>query len=287
MSIDAKSAQKPKRSILDASSLFMITLPHWRSMISFLGLWLLICPPVGWLMALGYRKQILLFFFHPSVDDLRLHRPSLRTALILAREGICALGVIVFYFLPTLSLIWTWGMHMPVEMYSVHSIFTFKFLEFVSRCFMITPLSLGGCLLYYQFYIPEFTLSIPHGALALFLLGITLFMIPLAFMQIAKRGLWRDAFRLDQVTLLFARIYPNYIGAWQDSLLMTFSAFTLGPRIPWGIAWSYMGIVWRFNWIQCAVQTQCALSTEFSIPSSVSIIHTRFTSVPMWWTAPK
>ena len=263
-----------------ASAVFMTQFPQWKKMVLFLGNWILICPPLGWLIALGYRKHLILSFFHPHLTSSSIHIPSLKTGWTLGLDGLCALGVIIFYFVPTLSLIWFLG----VDGENPTPLINETFVLFFGCCFILTPLTFGGTLLYYQIYIPWFSLSLGEGIVVIGLLVLTLFFIPLAFMQIASRGQWRDAFRVDRALSLFLSSKHAYVSAWKDSLYLTLGSLSVGYRIPWAIAWSYMGIVWRFNWIHAHQYPQCTLKTSLTISPAVDTHETRFCPIPMWWT---
>ena len=304
--------------VLHASSLFVVSLPYWKQMISFLGMWILICPPLGWMMALGYRKHLVLWFYGHGQCEYSLYQPSLRTGWKLWRDGVHAVGIILFYFLPTLCLFWYLGWKQPLE-FSLF--FDSQFLSFLLSCFLITPLSLIGTLLYYQFEVDGFSLSMIEGFIIGFLILQTVFMIPLGFMQLARRGLWRDAFRLDRACVLLRTHFQAYLLAWKDSILLTLGAFMTGYRLPQALAWSYMAIVWRFHWIYASqikskkssesaplpssdpliytphVHAQCILESTFrgdlkqtlshpsnSLPTHLPLYPTFFCPLPIWWT---
>ena len=86
----------------------------WSVQLSRLGWWLLLCPPVGWLMALGYRKLVVTAL---SADDVSQSGgvtaaplPSRGGATVETfRQGVGALAVIVVHFTPLVALTWTLG----------------------------------------------------------------------------------------------------------------------------------------------------------------------------------
>jgi hypothetical protein len=60
----------------------------WRA-----GLWLLLCPPVGWLLALGYRKEVALRL----VDGLEPVLPPWRFHWTTLLDGCKAAAIIIMH----------------------------------------------------------------------------------------------------------------------------------------------------------------------------------------------
>lgn len=91
-------------------SLFMVAHPDWQTPIRRIGWWLLLCPPVGWLMALGYRLDIVLTLRRPQLETPPKRPAGLRSDFAFFRAGFAALVVMTAYFAPPLVLFW-FGLH--------------------------------------------------------------------------------------------------------------------------------------------------------------------------------
>src|SRR6266852_2978687 len=82
-----------------AALCFMLQDPEWKTKIFVGGLWLLAFPPLGWPIALGYRKETLCGLVEgrtPLLPPWRGQWP------IFLREGLKAGGIILIYFVPFL-----------------------------------------------------------------------------------------------------------------------------------------------------------------------------------------
>ena len=271
----------------------MCSQPYWAQKVRALGWCLCLVPPLGWLMALGFRKQIVFNLLNPNTYPLSETTFTLSDYLQLLQDGFCALVVMSIYFIPTLGLSWFLGAVQPQM--TTSEIFL-GFIKYTVASLSFPPLTLGGVNLYYQAYLPEFYLSTVEGILIIILFMLTTFILPLGYMQIGKRGKWRDAFNLFQLLTTFLSKPKGYLCAWRDSLKLTLSAFTLGLHTPWGIIWSYQGIVWLFNRLQ-AEQFPNSSFYEESLLSGTSHSFTNINSlnpnsaciyrlgipIPIWW----
>lgn len=288
-----QSSDQSKPTLLVQAATFMCSQPYWAQKIHALGWCLCLIPPLGWLMALGFRKRIVLKLLHPNTYPLSETTFTLSDYIQLLRDGFCALVVMSIYFIPTLGLSWFLGA--VQSQMSTGEIFL-GFIKYTIASLSFPPLTLGGVNLYYQAYLPEFYLSSVQGMLIISLFILTTFILPLGYMQIGKRGKWRDALNLSQVLTTFLSKPQGYLCAWRDSLRLTLSAFTLGVHIPWGIIWTYQGIVWLFNQLQAEQFPNSSFYEEAS-PSDINLSSTNINSlnqnsayiyrlgvaIPIWW----
>ena len=83
------------------ASIFVWEDPDWQRKIFIGGLWLFL--PFGWLIALGYRKEVvmnLVWSHHPVLPDWK------GKAGYFLLEGFKAMAVILFYFSPWFVCLW-------------------------------------------------------------------------------------------------------------------------------------------------------------------------------------
>jgi hypothetical protein len=220
------------------------------------GLWLLLCPPVGWLMALGYRREVGLrlvegvFPVLPAWRDLRLATLG---------HGAKALGVILAYFTPFLTLYWVLALDSlsgAVERWREIGLF---FL--ILPCFV--PLTMPGLLLVYPRWYPWMSFSASDVVVLATLFAATTFLLPGAFMQVSLYRRFRLALRIDRVVRLIASAPGAYVEAWAISLTATVGALLGGPLLPWSIPWSYLVIGFAFN-NALALSTHPAVTERFA-----------------------
>ena len=273
-----RDQNSPQKSFLEQSAIFMTAKPNWTRPIRSLGWLLFICPPLGWLMALGYRKQIVLHLFHPNQYPITNDQFSLNDYIRLTKDGLCALGVMSLFFLPSLMLSWTLGF----DSTNANTTGVFSFIQYALASLSFPPITLGGVNMYYQGYLNTFYLSPTEGSLVIGSMVLATFILPLAYMQIGFRGKWRDALNLRQVLMTLLRDPVGYILAWKDSIRLTIAALFLGLYTPWGIIWSYQGIVWRFNRLHLKHYPEYSFDHFYpkDIPNLISKLGV---SVPIWW----
>ena len=230
-------------------------------------------------MALGFRKRVVLNLLQPHQHPPSTAPLKLTDCLQLLRDGFCALGIMSLYFMPTLWLSWCLGTTQH-SMIGVEC--TSGFLLYAIASISFPPLTLGGVHLYYQLYSPLFHLSVPEGLLVMGLLLLTTFILPLGFMQIGFRAKWRDALHLPKVFSTLLSHPKGYLRAWRDSIRLTLSALSLGLHTPWGIVWSYQGIVWLFNHLHLEQFPHHSFdSAPLNLPpDSISRLGV---PVPVWW----
>src|SRR5262245_52797434 len=76
---------------------------RWRRKLFIGGLALLLFPPIGWPVALGYRKEAAFRLIGGAVPALPEWKDSWGRFL---KDGFAAAGVILVYYLPFLALFW-------------------------------------------------------------------------------------------------------------------------------------------------------------------------------------
>jgi hypothetical protein len=237
----------PQQLSRTLAALFLLESPAWARQVRGLGWWLALCPPLGWPMALGTRKLVVCAL---CADDApqRTQGPAAplpaqggatRRSLW---EGLGALAVIVVHFTPVLVAAWTLGATDPWSPSR-----RVDFAMFWASSFVLVPVTLAGVPALWTFLVPGFSLGPLQAAALAGAAALTVALIPASFLQVGDRGRYADALKpwRSLATLWAAR--RAYAQAWAISIRLTFAALALGPLAPWGIAWSYFGIVFAFN----------------------------------------
>jgi uncharacterized protein DUF4013 len=204
------------------------------------GLLMLICPPIGWAIALGYRRAV----------GLRLragtkpHLPEWQGAWWqYFTGGVSAIGVILGYYLPFLALYASVAFgpslrsaaHLPeiVSFYALIVIFPPVFLP-------VLPWLYASVFSWVQLT------PIEIAAFALLFLA-TAFVLPAAFVQISVTGRFRTAFRVPAVARFIVQHPRLYCEAWTLSLMASAAGVCMGPLAPWGLFCSYIVILHAFT----------------------------------------
>jgi hypothetical protein len=220
--------------------LFMACEPGWRRKLLIGGALLLACPPLGWPMALGYRREV-------ALRLVRGHEPALpgwggAWRAFLA-DGLGAAGVILAYYVPFLGAFWALALDGP----SVALQHPGEVLLFFPAVVLLIPLGLPLLPLIYASSFPWVRLSRPEAVALGLLFSTTAFVLPAAFLQVSLRGRYRHALRPGRALGFIARHPRLYLEAWTLSLAATALALASGPLAPWGVFWSYLVIVHAFN----------------------------------------
>jgi hypothetical protein len=281
--------------MIHQASHFMTTAPQWHIIIKHLGKIMIICPILGWIMALGYRKYVVYNLLHASTPLPHHIQTTWRSNLLLVREGLYAMGVMIYYFSPILLLAYLLATpcHPHVAAlnhsceYTQYDIsFITHALIFIACSFILPPITLGGTLTYYQLYVPWFQLSILLWVGIIILLMIMTYLIPLAFMQIGRRGYWRDALKIHYCIRLAIQYPSAYFQAWVHGLHLSLCAFTLGLRVGEGIVWSYLGIVYVFNQMIAQQFPQGCIHNVLPQEAYENSIVRLNVLIPKWWNIP-
>jgi hypothetical protein len=222
---------------------FMLHEPGWKPSL-WLGGSLMLLAPVGWPIALGYRKRVAgaLMMGSPTLI------PSLRGQLAACFfDGIRATCVILAHYTPYLMLYWLLGL---------------DGLDGFRQNWVAIAI-LTGIL---AFLVPVFLPIVPivaslnypwiHHTTAEIWLLLTVFVLttvymPAAFVQASLTGRFRSTFRADRALGFMTSRPVAYARAWAISLAATIASFVAFPVFPWMVFWSYLVIVYAFNDALC------------------------------------
>jgi len=223
--------------------------PGWAALTRRLGWWLLLCPPAGWLMALGHRRDVARALRDPAADPLALRGAPLtpRGDLHRLAHGLGALGVLAAYAAPALLCAWQWGHARPLAgLLSAGAWLDGGLWGFLGASLALPPLTLGGVTAAWA--LSDSCALTPGGLAAVQgLLALAVGLLPAAYLQVGARGRWRDALRPHRALASLAAHPRAYLRAWGEGLRLSAAALALGARAPWGVVWSYSAIVWLFN----------------------------------------
>jgi len=218
---------------------FMTEEPGWLRKILIGGI-LLLFPPLGWPVALGYRKEVafrLIAGRRPLMPEWRRLWPAF------AKDGCAAVGVILVYFLPFLLVFWTLALDDAANA-AAHAT---EILLFFAALPLLVPVFLPLLPSMYFYLFPWIRMSVTEQFVVGFVFWGTTFLMPAAFLQVSLHGRFRAAFRFGDVFRLVRGIARPYLEAWALSIAATALALLSGPLAPWGIFWSYLVIVHAFN----------------------------------------
>jgi Protein of unknown function (DUF4013) len=218
---------------------FMTEEPGWKRKVLVGGI-LLLFPPLGWPVALGYRKEVafrLIAGRRPLLPEWRPHWPAF------VKDGCAAVGVILVYFVPFLLTFWILALDDAASAAAHAS----EILLFFAAVPLLIPVFLPLLPPLYFYLFPWIRMSfLEQFAVGLVFWGTT-FLMPAAFLQVSLHGRFRAAFRVGEVFRLVRGIARPYLEAWALSIAATALALMSGPLAPWGIFWSYLVIVHAFN----------------------------------------
>jgi hypothetical protein len=212
--------------------------PGWRRDLVIGGLVLLLCPPAGWPLALGYRREVA----RRLVEGRTPLLPGWSSWPSLLCSGLAAAAVILVYFAPCLSLFWALALSGWADAWSHAS----EIVWFLFLAPLLPPLTVPLLPLWYAYWFPWVQVT-PTGWLCLGLLfAVTTFIMPAVFLQVSLYGGFRDARRLGNAIRFIWRCPVAYLRAWGISLAASAGVLVI-PIAPWMIFWSYLVIVYAFN----------------------------------------
>jgi hypothetical protein len=191
---------------------------------------------------LGYRKCLVDEWVRPGGGKI----PPWPGDMRLFREGMGALGVMAVYFAPVLALSWWLGAGVSQAGSWV------DMLKYIFQGLILVPVTFPLNPILQSLHDPGYILTPDRFAIHLAAATLSVFLIPTGFMQLGRRGSYWDALRLDRGISTLVRHPVRYLLAWWVSLRLTLRAMARGVLAPWGIAWSYTGIVYVFQLVLAA-----------------------------------
>lgn len=232
---------KPRLDWLSAAA-FVVADPDWRKKILRGGL-LLLFPPLGWPVALGYRKVLVGHLADGRTPLLPEWKGQLLRYWI---EGVKAIGVIFAYYSPILAFLLlrlsTRGLPEGLPWARILAGFLFFF--------MLTPFLMPVLVGLMSEWTGAHVFTGTEVALVLAYFVAATFVIPAGFLQVSRTGRYVDALRIPAALRLIARNFRFYAEAWVYSGLTSLVGHLCFPLTPWGIFWCYQSIVYSFNEIR-------------------------------------
>ena len=213
--------------------------PQWAPKLFVGGLLMLICPPVGWATALGYRRAAGLRLrtgAKPPLPDWHGAWWSYFTG------GVGAIGVILGYYLPFMAL-YTGLAFEPSLRAAAHLPEIALFFALIA---VFPPLFLPVLPLLYAYVFSWVQLTPVEIVELVVLFFATAFVLPAAFVQVSVTGKFRTAFRVLQVARFIVHHPGIYCEAWTLSLMVSAIGVGAGPLAPWVLFWSYLVILHAF-----------------------------------------
>ena len=193
--------------------------------------WLLVVAPIGWLLALGYRREVATRL----VDGTEPLTPGWSHWPTFLRDGATASTVILSHLGPFLVAFWILGVDRPASHWLAAGVFV--------GAVIALPPDIPLVLIAFATR-PWMHFSAGAVVLLISLFGTVIGILPAAFMQVSLYGRFRAAFRIDRSLALIVRDRAAYWQAWRSALVATGRGLRRGPA---GIFWSYLVIVYAFN----------------------------------------
>lgn len=221
-----------------AAATFVRADPEWRAKILRGGL-LLLLPPLGWPVALGYRKRLIARLAEGAEPVLPSWSEGVGAFWV---EGMRALGVIFAHYAPLLVLY-----ALKVRAHGLPDLPWPELAGFFAFFFLLTPFLLPSLVIASSSWAggAAFSTAEVVGVLAYFALAT--FLIPAGFLQVSRTGCYRSAFRLGASVRFVVRHFALYLEAWTFSSLIALAGHFCIPFSPWGVFWCYQSIVYAFN----------------------------------------
>jgi hypothetical protein len=236
----------------EMSGAFVVCDPQWRSKIFWGGLLLLLVHPVGWPVALGYRKALIANLAdgkEPVLPDWQGKVP------FYFFEGLKAMGVIFGYLSPLYLALLLLSLKNGMSPDSTWLYTAAFFVVFT----MFSTLSFPIIVLYLTFFSENFRLSWPMSLMLLMAFTSIIFFIPAGFLQVSKSGKYLSAFNLFAAAATLRSHFVAYCLAWYRSGIMSLIGHFSIPFAPWGVFWCYLSIIYEFNSI---LHTPCSNSAD-------------------------
>lgn len=218
-----------------AALVFVTREPDWKPRIGLGGLLMLVVPPIGWVLALGYRSLV----GNRLVDGCQPLLPPWRGHTVLAfGRGAKSVAVTLTYLAPFLIAYWTLGLT-SVDAVREH---WRESILFAASIVIFPPLALPALPVWYAIHYDWLQFTRAEIALlgALFIGGILI--LPAAFLQVAQRRRFLAALDVVSALRLVAAVPRLYAEAWIVSLIVSAASVAVVPLTPWLLFWSYLVI---------------------------------------------
>ena len=207
--------------------------PSWTRRIAVGGLMLLVLPPIGWLLALGYRSLV----GNRLVDRQAPLLPEWRgNFLISFRRGAASLGVTLVYLTPFLIAYWMLGVRTP-DAAAAH---WREIAKFIGGVILFPPAALPTLPVLYAVWYDWLHFTVAEMSLLIILFVGAILLLPAAFLQVAQHRRFLAALDVVSAVRLVARVPRLYAEAWFVSLAVSAVAVLVVPLAPWLLFWSYL-----------------------------------------------
>jgi len=227
--------------------------PTWKRKVLVGGLALAICPPIVWMLAMGYRQQFGVDYCKSKRLGTEVRWPEWTNIFGLLVRGLKVWSIIMLYLAPGLALPWL----IVIAKEGVKIEIVVEFFRWIVEIFVLLPLgvTIGSWNIgrtYDWFHFSTF-----EAVCCLLTLGLGAFLIPAGFIQLVAGGKIQDAFPTGNGWRLVSRNSGEYCLAWVKALCCCFAPFTLLPlallgwpafvlvyvTISIGVFWSYVASV--------------------------------------------
>jgi hypothetical protein len=213
--------------------------PGWLRRVGVGGLLILVVPPIGWLLALGYRSCVGQRLVDGQVPVLPPWRGLWTVAL---RRGVSSSAVILTYLAPFVVTYWGVGIS------SLDSLATHwrELLVMLAAVVTFPPLGLPGMPPLYAAQYDWLHFSRSEAAVLAVLFLAPILLLPGAFLQVAHHRRFTAAFNVVRVVRFIAASPGVYAQAWTVALAVSAGAIIVLPLAPWLLFWSYLVITHLF-----------------------------------------
>jgi hypothetical protein len=223
--------------------------PAWKQRLGVGGLLMLVLPPLGWMLALGYRSLV----GNRLVDGVSPLLPSWNGNFGLAlRRGSASSGVIVVYLAPFLIGYWLLGIRNPRALIDHWR----DLVTFVASIVAFPPLAIPALPILYATWFDWLEFTAGEVAVLVILALTPILMLPAAFLQVARHRRFRAAFNVFAALRFVASTPRLYAEAWIASLAVSAVAVVIVPITPWLLFWSYLVISHLFLQAACFATIQ-------------------------------
>jgi hypothetical protein len=213
--------------------------PGWIGKVLLGGLLLLVLPPFGWVIALGFRSLTGERLTKGLQPPLPAWRGNLDDVFI---RGAKASGVILTYLSPALVLYFVLG---------TGDIATFRghwrdIASAILGAILFPPVVIPVMPVIAYFQWPWFTLTPAEAFVVLVLCLSAIALLPSAFLRVAATGRYAAALQPGVAARFAAAHARAYVEAWVLSLIVSAVAVLVVPLTPWLLFWSYLAILHAF-----------------------------------------